>query len=125
MFMSTAIPEKFLEDDLKAQQLRSQGCLYQYIEKKKLLDGSTAFCPRMIGERDPENPQSWRWAYNWERESGRDMERAKYWFDSLWCRYHDSLFAAAGSGQGGYHRFHQKSENQKLLPKNFRCLQKF
>ncbi|WP_148220476.1 DNA cytosine methyltransferase [Nostoc punctiforme] len=66
--MSTAIPEKFLEDDLKGQQLRSQGCLYQYIEKKKLLNGSTAFYPRVIGERDPENPQSWRWAYNWEEK---------------------------------------------------------
>ena len=68
MFMSTAIPKKFLEDDLKGQQLRSQGCLYQYIEKKKLLDGSIAFYPRVIGERDPENPTHCRWAYNWEEK---------------------------------------------------------
>jgi DNA (cytosine-5)-methyltransferase 1 len=68
MFMSTAIPEKFLEDDLKSSHLRSQGCLYQYIEKKKLLDGSIAFYPRVIGERDLENPTHCRWAYNWEEK---------------------------------------------------------
>lgn len=62
----SAIPEKFLEDDLKSIQLHSQGCLYPYLEKKKLLDGSIAFYPRVIGERDPNNPTLWRWGYNWE-----------------------------------------------------------
>ncbi|MHC0067643.1 hypothetical protein ACWATR_32920 [Nostoc sp. UIC 10890] len=68
--MSCAIPEKFLEDNLKGQQLRSQGCLYQYLEKKKLLDGSIAFYPRVIGERDPDNSRHWRWGFNWEEKVG-------------------------------------------------------
>ncbi|MEH2101315.1 MAG: hypothetical protein V7K76_16505 [Nostoc sp.] len=61
-----AIPEKFLEDDLRASQLHSQGCLYPYLEKKKLLDGSIVFYPRVIGQRDPNNPTQWRWGFNWE-----------------------------------------------------------
>jgi DNA (cytosine-5)-methyltransferase 1 len=51
---------------LKSSQIHSQGCLYPYLEKKKLLDGSIAFYPRVIGERDPNNPTLWRWGYNWE-----------------------------------------------------------
>ncbi|MHC5595451.1 MAG: DNA cytosine methyltransferase [Nostoc sp.] len=62
----SAIPEKFLEDDLKAPQIHSQGCLYPYLEKKKLLDGTIAFYPRVIGQRDPDNPTQWRWGFNWE-----------------------------------------------------------
>jgi DNA (cytosine-5)-methyltransferase 1 len=62
----SAIPEKFLEDDLKSSQLHSQGCLYPYLEKKKLLDGTIAFYPRVIGQRDPNNPTHYRWGFNWE-----------------------------------------------------------
>ncbi|MGF1937577.1 MAG: DNA cytosine methyltransferase, partial [Nostoc sp. ChiQUE02] len=62
----SATPEKFLEDDLESSQLHSQGCLYPYLEKKKLLDGSIAFYPRVIGQRDPDNPIQWRWGFNWE-----------------------------------------------------------
>ncbi|WP_242056061.1 hypothetical protein [Nostoc flagelliforme] len=62
----SATPEKFLEDDLKSIQLHSQGCLYPYLEKKKLLDGSIVFYPRVIGQRDPDNPIQWRWGFNWE-----------------------------------------------------------
>jgi DNA (cytosine-5)-methyltransferase 1 len=62
----SAIPEKFLEDDLRASKLHSQGCLYPYLEKKKLLDGSIVFYPRVIGQRDPDNPIQWRWGFNWE-----------------------------------------------------------
>ncbi|MHC5748149.1 MAG: DNA cytosine methyltransferase [Nostoc sp.] len=62
----SAIPEKFLEDDLRASQLHSQGCLYPYLEKKKLLDSSIVFYPRVIGQRDPDNPIQWRWGFNWE-----------------------------------------------------------
>ncbi|WP_193200803.1 DNA cytosine methyltransferase [Nostoc sp. MG11] len=61
-----ATPKKFLEDDLKNSQLHSQGCLYPYLEKKKLLDGSIVFYPRVICERDPNNPTHYRWGYNWE-----------------------------------------------------------
>ncbi|MHC5862380.1 hypothetical protein [Nostoc sp.] len=66
IFELSAIPEKFLEDDLRASQLHSQGCLYPYLEKKKLLDGSIVFYPRVIGQRDPNNPTQWRWGFNWE-----------------------------------------------------------
>ncbi|AVH66302.1 DNA cytosine methyltransferase [Nostoc sp. 'Peltigera membranacea cyanobiont' N6] len=37
----SAIPEKLLEKGVKASQEESVGCLYQYLETKKLLDGST------------------------------------------------------------------------------------
>lgn len=61
-------PEKFLEDDSKRLILQSQGCLYQYIESKKLHNGITASYPRVIGERDPNNPKHWRWGFNWEEK---------------------------------------------------------
>ncbi|AVH66269.1 DNA cytosine methyltransferase [Nostoc sp. 'Peltigera membranacea cyanobiont' N6] len=64
----SAIPEKFLENDLKPPQPHSQGCLYPYLETKKLLDGSNVFYPRVIGERDPNNPFCWRWAFNWKEK---------------------------------------------------------
>lgn len=60
----SAIPEKFLENDLKALQPHSQGCLYPYLETKKLLDGSNVFYPRVIGERDPNDPFCWQWGFN-------------------------------------------------------------
>ncbi|MHC0068803.1 DNA cytosine methyltransferase [Nostoc sp. UIC 10890] len=66
IFELSATPEKFLEDDLKSSQLHSQGCLYPYLEKKKLLDGSIVFYPQVIGQRDPGNPIQWRWGFNWE-----------------------------------------------------------
>ncbi|MCW5318183.1 DNA cytosine methyltransferase [Nostoc sp. KVJ3] len=64
----SAIPEKFLEKGVKASQGESVGCLYQYLETKKLLDGKTVSYPRVIGERDPNNPFHWRWAFNWKEK---------------------------------------------------------
>jgi DNA (cytosine-5)-methyltransferase 1 len=64
----SAIPEKFLEKGVKASQGESVGCLYQYLETKKLLDGKTISYPRVIGERDPNNPFHWRWAFNWKEK---------------------------------------------------------
>ncbi|MBD6620834.1 DNA cytosine methyltransferase [Komarekiella sp. 'clone 1'] len=69
MVTLSTTPEKFLEDDLKDLEIRSQGCLYQYLEKKKLLDGSTIFYPRVIGLRSQDNPTHWRWGYNWEERA--------------------------------------------------------
>ncbi|MBG1257778.1 DNA cytosine methyltransferase [Nostoc commune] len=63
-----ATPKKFLEKGVKASQGESVGCLYQYLETKKLLDGSNVFYPRVIGERDPNNPFHWRWAFNWKEK---------------------------------------------------------
>ncbi|AUB42102.1 DNMT1, DNA [Nostoc flagelliforme CCNUN1] len=60
----SATPEKFLEKGVKASQGESVGCLYPYLETKKLLDGSNAFYPRVIGERDPNDPFCWRWGFN-------------------------------------------------------------
>lgn len=60
----SATPEKFLEKGVKASQCESVGCLYPYLETKKLLDGSNVFYPRVIGERDPNNPFCWRWGFN-------------------------------------------------------------
>ncbi|MEH2118409.1 DNA cytosine methyltransferase [Nostoc sp.] len=64
----SATPENFLEKGVKASQGESVGCLYQYLETKKLLDGSNVFYPRVIGERDPNNPEDWRWAFNWKEK---------------------------------------------------------
>ncbi|MGJ5632958.1 DNA cytosine methyltransferase [Nostoc sp. CALU 1950] len=61
-------PEKFLEKGVKASQRESVGCLYQYLETKKLLNGLKVFYPRVIGERDPNNPFHWRWAFNWKEK---------------------------------------------------------
>ncbi|MBD2511122.1 hypothetical protein H6G91_28375 [Nostoc muscorum FACHB-395] len=72
----SAIPEKFLENDLKAPQPHSQGCLYPYLETKKLLDGSTVFYPRVIGERDPNDPFCWRWGFNCQ-EKRNDVWKGK------------------------------------------------
>ncbi|MBD6621280.1 DNA cytosine methyltransferase [Komarekiella sp. 'clone 1'] len=66
--MSSQTPEKFLEDDFKRSHVQSQGCLYPYLESKKLQDNSTVFYPRVIGERDPNNPKHWRWGFNWEEK---------------------------------------------------------
>ncbi|WP_225226018.1 DNA cytosine methyltransferase [Komarekiella delphini-convector] len=66
--MSTAIPEKFLENELKPALHDSVGCLYPYLETKKLHDGSNAFYPRVIGERDPNNLFHWRWGFNWKEK---------------------------------------------------------
>lgn len=64
----SATPEKFLEKGVKGSQGESVGCLYQYLETKKLLDGETVSYPRVIGERDPNNPFHWRWAFNWKEK---------------------------------------------------------
>ncbi|MDZ7950653.1 DNA cytosine methyltransferase [Nostoc sp. DedQUE09] len=64
----SATPEKFLEKGVKALQGESVGCLYQYLETKKLLNGETVSYPRVIGERDPNNPEDWRWAFNWKEK---------------------------------------------------------
>jgi DNA (cytosine-5)-methyltransferase 1 len=64
----SAIPEKFLEKGDKSSKNQSVGCLYQYLETKKLLDGETVFYPRIIGERDRQNPFHWRWGFNWKEK---------------------------------------------------------
>lgn len=50
------------------KESESVGCLYQYVESKKLHDGSIATYPRVIGERDPNNPNHWRWGFNWKEK---------------------------------------------------------
>ncbi|GAX38938.1 DNA cytosine methyltransferase [Nodularia sp. NIES-3585] len=64
--VSSETPEKFLEKGLQSPENVSVGCLYPYLESKKLQDGSTAFYPRIIGERDSNNPKHWRWGFNWK-----------------------------------------------------------
>lgn len=66
-------PENFLEESkegvsLKQSSKRRQrkGCLYKYLENKKLKDGTIASYPRVIGHRQPDNPTHWRWGFNWE-----------------------------------------------------------
>ncbi|MHC5723132.1 MAG: hypothetical protein ACYT04_34945 [Nostoc sp.] len=69
------IPENFLEEtkpQLEAVQKpkgrQRKGCLYKYIENKKLKSGAIASYPRVIGHRNPDNPTHWRWGFNWEEK---------------------------------------------------------
>lgn len=69
------IPENFLEEKqvtpCSAQQpklSKQKGCLYKYLENKKLKDGTIASYPRVIGDRKPDNPTHWRWGFNWEEK---------------------------------------------------------
>jgi hypothetical protein len=120
----SAIPEKSSEKGVKASQGESVGCLYQYLETKKLLDEETVSYPRVIGERDPNNPEDWRWAFiQLEREDKRGMEKQKYRFNSAWRCDNDSSNATTEGNAREYHHFHQKSENQKDITR-IRCLQK-
>ena len=50
----------------KAKGRQRKGCLYKYIENKKLKNGVIASYPRVIGHRQPDNPTHWRWGFNWE-----------------------------------------------------------
>ena len=69
------IPENFLEEtkedtkrspSLKRRQRK--GCLYKYLENKKLKDGRIASYPSVVGHRQPDNPTHWRWGFNWEEK---------------------------------------------------------
>ncbi|WP_414545722.1 DNA cytosine methyltransferase [Nostoc sp. CCY0012] len=66
--VSSETPEKFLEKGLQSPENVSVGCLYPYLESKKLQDGSTVFYPRVVGERDPNNAKHWRWGFNWKEK---------------------------------------------------------
>jgi hypothetical protein len=68
-------PEKFLEETEpattsteKPKHRQRKGCLYKYIENKKLKNGTIASYPRVIGNRKPDNPTHWRWGFNWEEK---------------------------------------------------------
>ncbi|MEB3218904.1 MAG: hypothetical protein VKN72_22070 [Nostocales cyanobacterium 94392] len=75
-FLQLITPENFLEEKGKSQKSKSakkrrnkQGCLYKYLENKKLKDGRFASCPRITSDKhDPENPHHWRWGYNWDEK---------------------------------------------------------
>ncbi|WP_180269982.1 hypothetical protein [Nostoc linckia] len=75
------IPENFLEETephLEAVQKpkgrQRKGCLYRYIENKKLKSGAIASYPRVIGHRNPDNPTHWRWGFNWEEKIGGEWK---------------------------------------------------
>ncbi|MBD2303049.1 hypothetical protein [Nostoc sp. FACHB-190] len=66
---------KFLEENERssfsvqqAKPSKQKGCLYKYLENKKLKDGTIATYPRVIGHRQPDNPTHWRWGFNWEEK---------------------------------------------------------
>ncbi|MBW4502980.1 MAG: hypothetical protein KME57_26300 [Scytonema hyalinum WJT4-NPBG1] len=63
---SESTPEKFLEE--KKKRSSRKGCLYKYLENKKLKNGAIATYPRVVSERDPDNPKHWRWGFNWEEK---------------------------------------------------------
>lgn len=68
-------PENFLEETepqpeavQKPKGKQRKGCLYKYIENKKLKSGDIASYPRVIGHRNLDNPTHWRWGFNWEEK---------------------------------------------------------
>lgn len=68
-------PENFLEETQPQPEAVQQpkgrqrkGCLYKYLENKKLKNGAIASYPRVIGHRNPDNPTHWRWGFNWEEK---------------------------------------------------------
>ncbi|AFY51337.1 hypothetical protein Nos7524_5647 (plasmid) [Nostoc sp. PCC 7524] len=68
-------PVNFLEESQpqpeavqKSKGRQRKGCLYKYLENKKLKDGTIASYPRVIGNRKPDNPTHWRWGFNWEEK---------------------------------------------------------
>ena len=64
----TSLTEKFLEESLSTDKSNACGCLYQYIENKKLKNGTIVSYPRVEGERDKHNYLHWRWGYSWEEK---------------------------------------------------------
>jgi hypothetical protein len=64
----TLTTKKFLEKNLDTEITHACGCLYQYLENKKLKNGSIVSYPRVEGERDKHNYLHWRWGYNWKEK---------------------------------------------------------
>ncbi len=64
----TPITEKSLEESVSTDKSRACGCLYQYIENKKLKNGTIVSYPRIDGERNKHNYLHWRWGYSWEEK---------------------------------------------------------
>jgi hypothetical protein len=72
---SSQAPEIFLEETISEQSQskprkarHKRGCLYQYLENKRLKTGEVISYPRVIGHRDKDNPKHWRWGFNWEEK---------------------------------------------------------
>ncbi len=68
-------PKNFLEESNEAVGLKQsskrrqrKGCLYKYLENKKLKDGTITSYPRVIQHRSSDNPTHWRWGFNWEEK---------------------------------------------------------
>lgn len=59
------LPESYIS---KAYEQKARGCLYKYLENKKLKDGRIVSYPRVDGERDPDNQNHWRWGFCWEEK---------------------------------------------------------
>lgn len=52
----------------RVKPTRASGWLEGYTKNKKLKNGTIATYPRVLGERDPDNPEQWYWAYRWEEK---------------------------------------------------------
>jgi hypothetical protein len=80
----TPTTEKFLEENSTTEESGKEtptieithacGCLYQYIENKKLKNGLIVSYPRISGEREKHNYAHWRWGYSWEEKIGGDWK---------------------------------------------------
>jgi hypothetical protein len=68
----TEFPLELLETQKKRRGARGKeqasGWLEHYTKEKKLKSGASASYPRVDGERDPENPEHWYWAYRYEEK---------------------------------------------------------
>jgi len=63
-------PDSVLGESEKSKPSRASGWLEHYTKNKKLKQGIIATYPRVQGERDPDNPEHWYWAYRWEEKRG-------------------------------------------------------
>lgn len=63
--------EKFLGENISEVSLEKKkkvasGSLAPYLEHKKVKDGTIVTYPRVVGDRDKNNPSHWKWGYYYE-----------------------------------------------------------
>ena len=65
------VSQKFLGENISEVSLEKKkkvasGSLAPYLEHKKVKDGTIVTYPRVVGDRDKNNPSHWKWGYYYE-----------------------------------------------------------
>ena len=58
--------ENISEVSLEKKKKVASGSLAPYLEHKKVKDGTIVTYPRVVGDRDKNNPSHWKWGYYYE-----------------------------------------------------------